>query len=164
MDTLATIARHRTVMATIADVIVAAAAGKSLRVAIGYTDPDETAFAEHLTHALHARGRPCRCLPPQPNPLTASDCTPPNSPILTVITSATPSPHDSDLCRIDIQLRAVTQPAGSGRSPHRREPDRQGPSTIDDDHQPDIIVDYLDPDGPTIRHLAPTLPPLPDRQ
>jgi hypothetical protein len=54
MDTLATTARQRAVMATIADLIVAAAAGKRLRVAVGCTHPDETAFVEHLTRAPYA--------------------------------------------------------------------------------------------------------------
>ncbi len=47
MDTIAT-ARPRAVMATIADLIVAAAAGKTLRVAVSGTHPGEAAFADQL--------------------------------------------------------------------------------------------------------------------
>jgi len=150
MDTLAAIVRQRTVMTAIADVIVAAAAGKSLRVAIACTNTDVIAFADHLTQALHARGRPCRCLPPKPMiTATSSVHSQDNSPLVAVIVGGVPSPDETDLCHIDIQLHARAQLAGAGSSPHGR--------------LPDIVVDYLDPNGPTIRHIAATLMALPGR-
>jgi hypothetical protein len=164
MDSLLTVARRRAVMTTIADVIVAAAAGKSLRVAVGGPHPDETTFADHLTRALHARGRPCHCLPPKPRPATAGGRTPHSqatSPIVAVITSAAPSPDETDLCRIDIRLDTPAQPTGSD-APTHVQPDGHGPCPVDD-HPPDIVVDYHDPAGPVIRHIVSALTPLPNR-
>jgi hypothetical protein len=169
MENLAAIARERAVMTTIADVIVAAAAGKSLRVAVGCADSDESAFADHLTRALHARGRPCRCLSPRPSPAAAAGSTPvhrPGSgPTITVITSGAPGPDETELCRIDIQLHTPT-PAVESESPSGRpEPDAYAGRSAGDDHEPDIVVDYHESVGPAIRHIVPTLsPPLLDQQ
>src|SRR5437016_14488145 len=104
MESLATIARRRTVMTTIADLIVAAAAGKTLRVAVGCTHPDDIGFADLLTQALHARGRPCRCLPSSIQAVRCDGSTPAGSPTVTVITSGSPGGDDTDLCRIDIEV------------------------------------------------------------
>ncbi|MGI5186370.1 hypothetical protein ACQEVZ_60050 [Dactylosporangium sp. CA-152071] len=57
MDTLATIARHRQVIATVADAIPTVAAGDSVRVIVDGGHPDDVTFADHLTQALYARGR-----------------------------------------------------------------------------------------------------------
>lgn len=51
MDSLVDAARHRAVLTTVADVIVAAATDKSLRVAVGGTHPNEVIFADYLTRA-----------------------------------------------------------------------------------------------------------------
>ncbi len=158
---LAGIARERTVMTTIADVIVAAAAGKNLRVAVGCTHPDEITFADQLTRALHARGRPCRCLPPRPGPAVAACSAGPSrvsGPIVAVITSGTADLDETDLCRIDIRLDIPAAPD----LPADDQPDVRG-RRLADDHQPDIVVDYRDADGPVIRHIAPALTPPPTR-
>jgi hypothetical protein len=147
MDSLPTVARQRAVMTTIADVIVAAAAGKSLRVAVAGTHPDEITFADQLTGALHARGRPCRCLPPKLGP---------------AITSGAPGPGETDLCRVDIRLDIPAPPTGSNVPTHAQ-PEGHGPCDVGDDNQPDIVVDYRDPAGPVIRHIVPTLTPPPSR-
>ncbi|HYU85236.1 MAG TPA: hypothetical protein VEK80_10560 [Kribbellaceae bacterium] len=158
METLVTIARERAVMTAVADLIVAAAANRNLRVAVGCADPDGSAgtphlgpldlglpdaapvggrFADHLTQALHARGRPCRCLPAKPSPT--------GSWAVTVIISEVATPEDADLCRIDIQLD-LPAPAVAGSS-------RGFPG----DRTPDIVIDYEDPRGPTIRYVVPAL-------
>lgn len=144
MDALATIARQRTVIATIADVVVAAAVGKSLRVAVGWSNPDEAAFADQLTRALLARGMPCRCLRAKSNPAGSHGCTADNTLMVAVITSGTAGADESDLCRINIQLQTPTRSAASG-------------DAVDDGHWADIVVDYLDPGGPTISRIAPAL-------
>jgi hypothetical protein len=165
MDSLPTVARQRAVMTTLADVIVAAAAGKSLRVAVAGTHPDEITFADQLTGALHARGRPCRCLPPKPGPATADDRPPHNqtsSPNVAVITSGAPGPDETDLCRVDIRLDIPAPPTGSNVPTHAQ-PEGHGPCDVGDDNQPDIVVDYRDPAGPVIRHIVPTLTPPPSR-
>src|SRR5436190_22584272 len=103
MDTLAAVARRRAVMTTIADLIVAAAAGRTLRVAVGCTHPDITGFVDQLTQALHARGRPCRCQPSSPEAVRRDGSAPAGSPTVAVITSGLPGADDTDLCRINIE-------------------------------------------------------------
>ena len=146
MDSLATIARQRTLVTTIADAIVAVAAGKSLRVAVGWRDAGEAGFAEQLTRALLARGLPCRCVATKVTPAGADPTANPpgRTPMVAVITSGPTGPDETDLCRIDIALHT---------------PDRQDGSAVEDDHRPDIVVDYLDPAGPIIRHIVPALIP-----
>jgi hypothetical protein len=159
MDTITTTARQRAVTATVADLIVATAAGRTLRVAVGCTRPDETPFADQLTQALHARGRPGHCLTAKPKPITKDGYTRAPSggdgPIVAVITSGTPDPEETDLCRINIQLYtpdSVNRPAASTN----RGADRQHRGSVDG-QEADIVVDYLNPGGATIRHLAPAL-------
>ena len=157
MDSLASIARQRAVMTTIADVIVATADGRGLRVAVGSACPGDTDFADHLTQALIARGRPCRCLPPAAVPTPAVEGKPhshDSGPSVAVIVGAAPGMDESDLCRIDIRLQGSA--AVSGAVPCH------GTAPLDaaagcETHGPDIVVDYFGPDGPTIRHLAATL-------
>jgi len=163
MDTLATIARQRAVMTAVADVIVAAAAGKKLRVAVGYSDPNELDFADQLTRALYARGRPCRCLASRLNSGAAGGplAQPAHSPMVAVITSYAPGPDESDLCRINIQL---STPDGVTPSVSSTPPGSETQTTrpVVDDPEPDIVIDYLDPDGPTVRHIVPTLARRPE--
>lgn len=159
MQTITTTARQRAVTATIADLIVATAAGRTLRVAVGCTRPDETAFADQLTQALHARGRPGHCLMAKSQPVIADGYPRAHSdaegPIVAVIASGTPGPEETDLCRINIQLytpNPVTPPAGCtdrGAGGQRR-------GSVGG-QEADIIIDYLDPSGPAIRHLGPAL-------
>jgi hypothetical protein len=165
-NSLAAIARQRSVMATIADAITAAAVGKSLRVAVGWSNPDETAFAGQLTRALLARGLPCRCLPAQANATRPDGCPadpPGNTPMVAVITSGAAGLDETDLCRIDIHLHTPVRPAAAGLSAPSDEPDRPSRYTADHGRWPDIVVDYLDPDGPIIRHIVPALTPPFDR-
>lgn len=158
MDTLAAIARQRAVMDTVADLIVVAAAGKTLRVAIGCTHPDEAAFADQLTRALHARGRPSHCLAPKAKPLTSDGCMPAGSPTVAVITGRAPASDENDLCRINIQLHTYTEVTASVAAANR-ELDGQDRCNLDG-QEPDIIVDYLDPGGAAIHHIGPALTPL----
>jgi hypothetical protein len=156
MDTLATIKRQRAVMATIADLIVQAGDGKSLRVAVASTHRDEAAFADHLTQALHARGRDCRCQTTRPARAASND---PGSDgvataVLTVavITSIMADSDDSEVCRVDIQVNGVGEPGPAGLGGHldSADPDARAWDAFG---VPDIVVDYLRPDGPVIRHL-----------
>jgi hypothetical protein len=162
MDTLARIARRRAVMTTVADLIVAAAAGKTLRVAVGCTHPDETGFADKLTQALHARGRPCRCLPCNPGPVADDGSTPAGRPTMAVITSGSPAADDTDLCRIDIEVHT---PVPVSDPPDSAQPKADGQSrSTRARHAPDIVIDDLSPDGPTIRHIQPSLTSPSDQQ
>jgi hypothetical protein len=146
---LARVARQRAVLTTVADAIVAAAAGRCLRVAVEYTDAEQATFVALLMRALYARGRPCHHLPPTPRAAHAGDTT------VAVITSAAPDPDedagDSDVCRIDIQLRAPARPAGTDPGPA---------ADGGDDHRPDIVIDYPAAAGPTIGHMMPLLTAL----
>jgi hypothetical protein len=161
MDTLANVTRQRRVMASIADLIVAAAAGKALRVAVAWTQPDETPFVDHLTRALHARGRSCHYLGPKPDPVTTSGPTPAHGqaggPMVAVITSSGPGAHEKELCRINIQLNRPTHVSASAAAAQREPDTRDAPSVSG--QQPDIIVDFWDRDGPTLRHVVPALMP-----
>jgi hypothetical protein len=163
MDTLANVARQRRVMATIADLIVTAAAGKALRVAVGWTQPGETPFADHLTRALQARGRRCHYLGPKSDPVTTDGSTPAQSqaggPMVAVITSAGPCADENELCRINIRLDTPTQASASAPATWR-EPGARDPRSVGG-QQPDIIVDYCDPGGPALRHIVPALLPQP---
>jgi hypothetical protein len=155
MDTLATIARQRALIATIADAIMTAAAGKSLRVAVGWSGTEETVFADQLTRALLARGLPCRCVQSRSNPTEPGGITavpPGGCPMVAVITSGVTDGDEGETCRIDIRLDAPTRPARSGSFPPGPGPGGPDLGAVDD-HRPDIVVDYVDPDGPTIRHL-----------
>jgi hypothetical protein len=137
MGNLNAVARQRAVMTTIADLIVAAAVGKGLRVAVGCSDPDKMTFADHLTRALHARGRPCRCLSPNQRSADAGQRS-----NVALITSGGPDPDENELCRIDIQLAMYAA------------------RPVTDDRDADIVVDYADPRGPAIRHIGTTLSSL----
>lgn len=155
MQTSANTARQRTVMATIADLIVTAAAGKALRVAVGYASPDQTAFAEQLTSALHARGRSCHRLAAKPSCTVVDACTSTDSQAgdatVAVITSGARGTDETEVCRVNIQLYGPAQLDASNASGH--EPDGRGPGT-GSGQGVDIVVDYHDPGGPTIRHLG----------
>jgi hypothetical protein len=159
MQTITTTARQRAVTATVADLIVATAAGRTLRVAVGCSRPDEAAFADQLTQALRARGRPGHCLTARSKPVTTDGDTRARSdaegPIVAVITSGTPDPDETDLCRINIQLytpNPVTPPAAyPDRGPAGERRGSVG------GQEADIIIDYLDPGGAAIRHLGPAL-------
>jgi hypothetical protein len=153
-DALATIRRQREVLSTVADAIVAAASGRTLRVTI-HGDNRYDAFADRLTQALLARGRDCHCPP------TARGAAegPAGAHRAVVIISGSTDPNAADACRVDIQVNTVARPAG----PHgvRGGPDTDVDDTDEsgDNRQPDIVVDYLDPNGPTVRHLASWLAP-----
>jgi len=145
-------------MNTIADVIVAAAAGKSRRVAVGCAHPDEVPFADHLTQALHARGRPSRCVRPKTHPGAADGSTTSSGraddPTVVVITSGAQGPGEAGLCRIDIRLHAPAEPSAPAGTAHCR-PGAEAQWSVGDDREPDIVVDYLHPDRPTISHICP---------
>ena len=161
MDDLAAVARQRSVLTTIADVVVSAGAGRSLRIAITCNHRDQWVFADQLTRALHARGRPCRCLRPTPaarvedQTLTASQQRQEN---IAVILSQAQGHEEADVRRIDIQLCTGTD-HGRPDGP----PDRDAQGADMDERTADIIVDYAHTGRPTIEHIAPALtsPPTP---
>jgi hypothetical protein len=160
MDSLASIARQRAVMTTIADAIVATAASRSLRVAVSCTGPSDLDFANHLAQALIARGRPCRCLPPTAVPTPATLETPQSyddGPSVTVIVGGAPGPAEADLCRVDIHLHGHAKTAVTdGYAPHLESPPSDQ-AAGEGTHRLDIVVDCLGPDGPMIRRLASTV-------
>jgi hypothetical protein len=129
-DALAVVARQRTVLTTVADVIVATVAGRGLLLTVGYAGADQADFVDLLEQALHARGRPCHRLPPGPaadrHDGTAG---------LAVLTSPPRDGYDSDVCRISVELCAAGQ-IGTDR------------------HSAHIVVDFSDPAGPRISYLA----------
>ena len=163
--TLAAIARQRAVLSTIADVLVAVAHGKSLRVAVYCDHWDDNAFAERLTQALLARGRrDCRSAPttrglePTTDPTASGGRA--GARRIAVIISGPVDRDDTDLCRINVQLNTVARPpvpsavdGGIGLD----EGDRGG---YCHNGEFDIVVDYLAADGPVIRHLASWLAPV----
>jgi hypothetical protein len=169
MDTLAAVARRRAVLTTVADLIVTAASGRTLRVAVECAHAYETGFVDQLAQALHARGRPCRCLPGDPDPAADDRSTPAGGPIVSVITSGSPAADDTELCRINIEVR---KPTPVGAPPDSLPPDSLPPDSLSPDsappgtegrHTPDLIVDDLGPDGLTIRHIQATLTSSSDR-
>jgi hypothetical protein len=159
MDAITTTARQRAVTATIADLIVAAAAGRTLRVAVGCTRPDETAFAHQLTEALHALGRPGHCLTASSKPVAAAGYASADGDAggstVAVITSRTADADESDVCRINIQLWAPNRVTRSAASANRGSDGQHRGSVVG--QEPDIILDYLNPGGAAIRHLGPAL-------
>jgi hypothetical protein len=162
-DSLIAVARQRMVLATIADAIVAAATGKGLRVVIDSTRVDQMGFADHLARALHARGRPCQCLPSGPRsdsparPAVHGDCR-----FVTVIVGGPPGPNESTLCRVAIRLETPTAVGDDDRpGPTDSAADDPGVETVHGCC--DIVLDYHDPEGPIIRHIQPTLVGCPDR-
>jgi hypothetical protein len=161
MDTPAAVARERVVVGTIADLIVAAAAGRTLRVGVAWTQPAQGAFVELLNRALHDRGRACRSLAPKNHPVAGDASGRAHSaaggPAVAVITSGITDPDDKELCRIDVELHSLVQSAAPV-APACQGHDRQGTCSAGD-RQPDVIVDYLDPAGPTIRHIRLGLTP-----
>jgi hypothetical protein len=150
-DLIAT-ARERAMLATVADAIIAAAVGKGLCVAVACPD-SQVAFVGHLTRALHARGRACRCFASVPSP---SDTTrlasfedEAGDPTVMVITSGTSTLGDGEVCRVSI---CVTTGAPTTRDSRQTSGGHAHPH-----HEPDIVLDYHGPSGPEIRHIAPKL-------
>lgn len=154
---LSSVARERTVLATVADAIVASAVGKALRVAVA-CPASQLALIDHLAQALHARGRACRCLVSTPSPSRAvrlrsfgeeSDST------VVLISSVAPGPTD-DVQRVSIRVTGDAAPAGRDDDDHQRASEPHS----DAEHEPDILLDCHDGYGPTIRHIAPHLSSL----
>lgn len=142
---LPTAARERELLATVADGIVTAAAGKELRAEVA-CPPAHPPFA-----GQHARGLPCRCLAPSPgSPPPEAPAPPPRAsePVVVVIISAATSLAEE--CRISIRIienrrEADPQPASS---------DGAGESYRDSGQALQVVVDYSQPNGPTIRHMS----------
>jgi hypothetical protein len=157
MDTLAVIARHRRVMATIADMIVAAAAGGRVRVVVDGGYPDTVTFADHLTQALHARGSHCRCLPPRPDANPTGDRTGRpggDSGSAAVIIDGSSGLHGTDPCHIHIRVLGPARQPGSYVTTGVAGLDHDDGDVPDEERRPDVVVDYLDPEGPIIRHIV----------
>ncbi|TYB35721.1 hypothetical protein FXF50_22330 [Micromonospora sp. AP08] len=139
MTDLSAIARERAALATIADAIVAASVDKGLRIEVA-CPTSRLAVVDHLAQALHARGRVCRCRAAGSEPGEAAG--PPldrGQHGIVVITGGPASDTDRGVLRVDVRVTAAAQdgfPAGG---------------------DPDIVLDYQDPDGPMIRYLAPHL-------
>ncbi|MEU0151558.1 hypothetical protein [Micromonospora fulviviridis] len=150
-------------LATIADAMVTAAVGRGLRVAVACPDA-HLALVDHLAQALHVRGRPCRSLVSKPNPSSTASL--PSHPgethsTVLVISSGPSGKADDDAERVDINVTVGARPDHRGGVSHR------GPDggQTDADHEPDIILAYDEPDGPSIRHMASHLssPPVTPR-
>ncbi|MEU7875174.1 hypothetical protein [Dactylosporangium sp. NPDC049140] len=157
MDPLATIARHRRVIVTVADMTVTAAAGGSLRVVVDGGHPDDATFADQLTQALHARGRCRRCLLPRPDTNPTGDPTARprgagSAPA--VIIEGRSGLDDSDPLRIHIRVLGPAEQSGSQLTTGMTGPGRRDGGQLDE-RRPDLVVDYLDPAGPTIRIVPP---------
>ncbi|MDZ5441677.1 hypothetical protein U2F26_02890 [Micromonospora sp. 4G57] len=157
---LSAIARERVVLATVADVLVAAAAGRGLRVAVVCPDSQVT-FVGHLTRALHARGRAGRCVASTPTPAgvdrrQSADPAPGHSTVM-VITCGACAPGPDEVCRVTIRV-TTDAPTASATDDSHRQPSDPHP---DADPDPDIVLDYHDPSGPTIRQIVPRLSPPP---
>ncbi|SCL67966.1 hypothetical protein [Micromonospora chersina] len=129
MTDLSAIARERAALATIADAIVAASVDKGLRIEVA-CPASRLAVVDHLAQALHARGRVCRCRAAGSEPGEAGD------PGVVVITGGPASDTDRGVFRVDVRVTGA--PAQDGGDP-------------------DVVLDYQDPDGPMIRYLAPHL-------
>ena len=161
MDTLAAVARERVVVGTIADLIVAAAAGRTLRVGVAWTQPAQAVFVELLNRALHERGRACRSVASKNHPVAGEASGRAHGtaggPAVAVITSGMTDPDDKELCRIDIELYSHVHSAAPVAQAWQGH-DRQGIRGAGD-RRPDVIVDYLDSAGPTIRHVRVGLTP-----
>jgi hypothetical protein len=162
-DTLAAVRRQRAVLSTVADVIVAAASGKSMRVVVYGDHRLDDAFAERLTQALLARGRDCRCAPTVHGFAPAADRLatggPAGAPEEAMIISGPAGSGNTEVCRVDIQVNTVARPAG--RRVIEGGPDGGTGDTGEraGNGERDIVVDYVDPDGPMVRHLASWLAP-----
>lgn len=142
MTDLSAIARERATLATIADAIVAASADKGLRIEVA-CPASRLAVVDHLTQALHARGRVCRYRPAGSKPGEAGDPHPvrgQHGSGVVVITGGLATGTDRGVLRVGVRVTA-----GPGQDVF--------PAGGD----PDIVLDYQDPDGPTIRYLAPHL-------
>jgi hypothetical protein len=85
-----------------------------------------------------------------------------DDPTVAVITSGAQGPDEADLCRIDIRLHSPSEPSARAGTAHWR-PGAEAPWSVGGDREPDIVVDYLHPDGPTISHIVSTLTPQPGR-
>ncbi|MFI7578678.1 hypothetical protein [Micromonospora sp. NPDC049497] len=155
MPDLSAIARERAALATIADTIIAVSVGKGLRVTVACPN-SHLAVIDYLAQALHARGRACRCLPPNPNPVGASD--PPqdrreNNSTDVVITSGSAEETDRGVQRVNITVAAAVPTPRNGDVSHHKAGEPR-PTAVG---VPDIILAYHDPDGPLIRYMAPHL-------
>ncbi|MGW4291753.1 hypothetical protein ACWEH1_01665 [Micromonospora chersina] len=129
MTDLSAIARERAALATIADAIVAASVDKGLRIEVA-CPTSRLAVVDHLAQALHARGRVCRCRAAGSEPGEAGD------PGVVVITGGPASDTDRGVFRVGVRVTGAPAQYGG---------------------DPDIVLDYQDPDGPMIRYLAPHL-------
>jgi hypothetical protein len=162
-DALATLRRQRAVLSTVADAIVAAARGRSLRVAVHGDHRYDDAFADRLTQALLARGRDCRCpstvrgVAPAPDRTSAED--PAGARRTIVIVCGPARPGDTDVCRIDIQVNTVTPLGGPRGVAGGLDADAGDSGQSGGNRDSDIVVDYLDPNGPIVSHLASWLAP-----
>lgn len=147
MSDLSVVARERAALATIADAVVAAAVGRGLRVAV--TCPvSRLALVDYLAQALHARGRTCRCLPAEPGPASQD-----GGSTVVVIVSGFLTEADRAVQRVNVRVTPAAIPAT--RRPGVGRPETDEPSAAGE--EPDIILDYGDPDGPLIRYMAPHL-------
>ncbi|MGV9809998.1 hypothetical protein [Micromonospora chersina] len=147
MPDLSAIARERAALATIADGIIAASVDKGLRIEVTCRT-SRLAVVDHLAQALHARGCVCRCRAAGSEPGEAGSPSPkwgPEGSGVMVITGGPATGTDRDVLRVDVRVTS----AADARS--------HGLTGLPTDGEPDIILDYRDPDGPLIRHLAPHL-------
>ncbi|WP_435122423.1 hypothetical protein [Micromonospora tulbaghiae] len=157
---LSAIARERVVLATVADLIMAATAGKALRVVVTCPASHVTVVGR-LVRALHARGRPChywvsRSGRPDFARLESTDSEA-SEPTVMVIAGMT-APANGDEAQL-INLRVATHaPTALALSAA----DRQASAVhLGASRHLDILLDYHDPCWPIVRHVVSRLsPPL----
>lgn len=70
-----------------------------------------------------------------------------------VITSGVITDADRGVQRVNIRVTASAPAAGPGHGSYQQTSEAQSAA----DREPDIILDYRDPDGPMIRYIAPDL-------
>ncbi|MFC4148476.1 hypothetical protein ACFO0M_19660 [Micromonospora mangrovi] len=154
MSDFSAITRQRAALTTIADAIVAASVGRDLQVIMDCPNT-HLALVDRLAQALHARGRACHCLPTQSPQEDAGDLAATrqeHDSTVVVITSGSVTESHHPVQRVSISVTAAATGTPDDTVDQEGRDNRAGESA-----QPDIVLDYRDPDGPRIRHLAPRL-------
>ncbi|MGS2619471.1 hypothetical protein ACVCAH_33920 [Micromonospora sp. LZ34] len=150
---MSAVARERVVLAAVADLIVAAAAGKGLRVAVGCPVSHVTVVGR-LVRALHARGRACHCWvsrPARPGVarLGSTDSEASELTVMVIAGVTAVASGDEDF-RINVRVTTHAPTALATSACHPQASDVH----LDADRHLDILLDYYDPGWPTVRHIV----------
>lgn len=148
---LSAIARERVVLATVADLIVAATSDRGMRVVVTCPAPHITVVGR-LVRALHARGRACHCWVSRPGRPDWARLEPPGSEAtVMVIAGMTAAASGHEPHRINLRV-ATHAPTGSATGASHRQASDVHP--LDAGRHLDILLDYHDPGWPTVRHVV----------